>query len=137
MIEELAREKNINIQLYNIIYDLINNIKAEMEKIIEPKIKQTEIGKLKVLALFKTDKGEQIIGGKVLTGIIEPNTIAKVTRNNELITKGNILKLQSGKQDVNSVAKDEECGLQFSGQPIIKEGDIIQIFKEEKIAKKL
>lgn len=136
-IEELARNSNVEIKLYSIIYDLINEIKAKMQEMIDPIITRQEIGKLKVLAVFKTEKNKQIIGGKVLDGIIENSSIIEVTRNNEAIAEGKISKLQSGKQDVNSVDKDQECGIEYEGNPIIQIGDELIIYKEEKTVSRL
>jgi len=136
VIEEFAREKNIDIRLYSIIYDLINDIKKEMDKIIEPTIERNLIGSIKVLAIFRTDKEEQIIGGKVFEGRAEPSTSVEVMRNDEFIVDGKITRLQAGKQDINIAEKGEECGLQITAKPMVKEGDIIKIFKEERIIKK-
>jgi translation initiation factor IF-2 len=83
-----------------------------------------------VLAVFKTNKASQIIGGKVLTGKAEKDSLAEVVRNQQIIAAGKIIGLQSGKQDTNVVAESQECGLAYEGEPIIKAGDLLRIYKE-------
>jgi len=132
VIKDLAREKNIRITLYHIIYDLINNIKEQMQQISKPTIKKIKLGKLKVVAIFKTGKGEQIVGGKAMEDKIEANSFIEVIRETEILAKGELSRLQSGKQDVNSVEVGQQCGIQYKGKPIIQKGDTLLFYKEEK-----
>ena len=135
--EELAREKNISIKSYSIIYDLINDIKEEMQKIVEPTFACVDLGKLKVLAIFRTDKGGQILGGKIIEGKAEKDALIDIYRDKKFINSGELIGLQSGKQDVNTCEIDEECGLQFKGSGIIQEGDVLHFHKQEKIISKI
>lgn len=136
-IEEVAREKNVEIKQYSIIYDLLNDIKARMQDIVVPIIERVELGRVKVLAIFKTEKNSQIVGGKVLDGLIEDNSIIEVLRDKELLTTGKMIKLQAGKQDVHECDKDQECGILYEGEEIIQEGDILNIYKEKKVLNKI
>jgi translation initiation factor IF-2 len=136
-VEEFARDKNITIKLYNIIYDLINDIKEKMQELVEAELKRIDLGKLKVTAIFRTEQKSQIVGGKVLDNKIEAESCIDVLRDKNVIAKGQLIKLQSGKQDVKEVEANQECGIQYEGQPIIQEGDILQFYKEEKIIKKI
>jgi len=133
--EEIAREKNIEIKLYNIIYDLINDIKKEIEILSVPKYKRADIGRLKVLAIFKTEKNSQIVGGKVLDGVVESEAMLEIKRNSEIIDSGKIVRLQAGKQDVNLVETDEECGMQVEGKTPIEAGDILMFYKNVPVKK--
>src|SRR3989339_82026 len=137
VIEEIARDKNIKISIYSVIYDLINDIRKEMEAALDPTIQRKDLGRLKVRAIFRTEKNCQILGGIVLDDKIESDSLIEVVRNKEIIDRGKLLKLQSGKQDVNIVEANNECGIQYEGKPIIEEGDILQFYKEEKIINKL
>jgi translation initiation factor IF-2 len=132
-IEEMARERNVKVVLYKVIYDLINDIKAEMKTLIVPKYEKVELGKLKVLAIFRTEKGKQIIGGKVIEGRIENGSMIDVYRNKEFVGEGKLTKLQAGKQNVPVADKDEECGLQYEGSAIVLEGDVLSFFKTKEI----
>lgn len=133
--EEIAREKNIEIKLYTIIYDLINDIKKEIEILSTPKYERVDIGRLKVLAIFKTEKNSQIVGGKVLDGIIESESMYEIKRSSEIIDEGKLIRLQAGKQDVNLVETDEECGMQVEGKTMIEAGDILMFYKNVQIKK--
>jgi translation initiation factor IF-2 len=136
-IEELAREKNIKITIYSVIYNLINDLKEQMQTMMSPTIRRVDLGKLKVLGIFKTEKSSQIIGGKIISGQAEADALIEVLRDQEIIARGKIARLQAGKQDVKTVDINQECGIQFTGDPVIAIGDILQIYKEEKIIKKL
>jgi len=136
-IAEIAREKNVEIKTYRIIYDLINFVKEKLEDMIEPTIIRKDLGRLKVLAIFRTEKDSQIIGGKVLDSQIENDSTIEVYREKELISTGKLKKLQAAKQNVTFVEADQECGIEFSGKPVIEVGDILNFYKEEVIKKKL
>ncbi len=136
-IEELAREKNVVIKNYRIIYDLINDVKAEMQELVVPEIKRVDLGKAKALAIFRTETKSQIVGGKVLEGKIEADSLIEIFRNKELVAQGKLVRLQSGKQNVNIVETNQEFGMQYEGDPVIQVGDVLDFYKEEKIIKKI
>ncbi|MDD4332665.1 MAG: translation initiation factor IF-2 [Patescibacteria group bacterium] len=136
-IENLIREKNVKAKTFNIIYDLIEYARKEMEALIEIEIKRIDMGRLKVLAIFRTEKNAQIVGGKVLDGKIEKNGLIEVTRDKNIIAMGKMTMLQYNKQEVSSVEENQECGIRYEGKPLIQVGDILQIYKEERIIKKL
>lgn len=135
--EEIAREKNIEIKLYSIIYDLINEIKEDMLIALDPKFERIDLGRLKILAIFKTDKNGQIIGGKIIEGQATADASLEIVRGNEIIAKAKLIKLQAGKQDVQTVDNGEECGIQFKGKPIAIVGDKINFYKDKQLVNKL
>jgi len=130
-IENLARERNVDVKIFSIIYDLIAYVKNEMQDLIKPDVTRISEGKIKVLAIFRTDNKFQIIGGKVISGEAKTDQKALLWRDDEPIIEGFIENLQSGKQNVVSVEEGKECGLKFTGKPEIKEGDVIEIYREE------
>lgn len=134
--EVLIREKGIKVHTFKIIYDLIEYVKGEMQKLIVPKVKRVDLGRLKVLAVFRTDNTGQILGGKVLDGSIKIAHV-EVIRNKEMIGRGEITRIQSGKEDIKEAGKDQECGVQFNGKQTVMEGDILNFYEETKIVKKL
>ncbi len=136
-LEEMARIKGVEIKIYNVIYDLINDVREKMEAMLEEEVTVFDIGRLKVLALFRTETKSQIVGGKVLDGKIEKDTIADVERKGTIIERGKLTSLQSGKLEVDYVEEGDECGVVFEGSPIIEEGDILIIRKEERKKSKL
>jgi len=128
--ELLAKEQGIEIKNYKIIYKLLEDIEEKINQIATVKIVREQIGEIKVLAIFKTSSTKVIFGGKVIKGKIIKNALAKIIRDKEVIALGQISNLQSGKENVNEVVRGQECGLEFDGDPIIKEGDLAEIYKE-------
>ncbi len=136
-IETLVREKRVIVKMFSVIYDLIQFVKEEMQLLVKPEINRIELGRLKVLAVFRTESGSQIVGGKVLDGSIKNNSFIDVKRGDDYIVTGKLTRLQSGKQDVDEVDKDQEAGLKYEGRPLIEVGDILNVFQEEKIIDKI
>jgi len=136
-IEELAREKGVNIKTYQIIYELADDAKNEAEKLLSPQIIRVDLGRVKVLAIFRTEKKSMIVGGQVTKGKIENEAKVNILRNKEKISEGTITQLQSAKQEVKDVAAGSECGISISGTTEIQEGDFLEVYKEEKKIRKL
>jgi len=130
--ELLAKEKSIQIENYKIIYKLLEDIEEKINQIANVKIVREQIGELKVLAIFKTSNTKVIFGGKVIKGKVIKDGVAKIIRDKETMAVGQITNLQSGKEDVTEVVKGQECGLEFAGDPVIKENDLIEVYKEVK-----
>ncbi len=135
--EDLAKEKNVQIMRYKIIYELIDEVKRRLKELIKPMVVRKDVGKMKVLAIFKKGENSQVVGGKVIDGIIEPGAQVAVLRNNEFITSGKITQLQVGKQEVRDCVKGQECGINYIGQPLIEENDILDVYVEEEVYKKI
>ncbi len=136
-IETLVREKQVTVKIFSIIYDLIRFVKEEMQLMVKPEINRVELGRLKVLAVFRTEADSQIVGGKVLDGEIKNNSLIDVKRGDDFIVSGKLTRLQSGKQDVVSVEKDQEAGLKYEGKPVVAVDDILVIYQEERIVDKI
>lgn len=132
-IETIAREKNIMIKNYSIIYDLINDMKEKIANMTDIKMEKVELGKLEVLAIFRNEKNGQILGGKVIEGLIESDSQIEIFKKDEFMGDGKLTKLQAGKQDVHIVEEGEECGIQFKGNPVAEVGNVIKFFKEKEV----
>ncbi len=137
VVETQIREKQITVKSFSVIYDLIKYAKEEMQLLIKPEINRIDLGSLKVLAVFRTENDSQIVGGKVVDGLIKNESFVEVIRDDSFITLGKITQLQSAKQDVREVEKGEECGIKFEGKPVIEEGDILRFYQEEQVITKL
>lgn len=129
---KLARETKVNIKIYKIIYDLINDLKAEVASLVELEMERVELGRMKVLAIFRTEKTSQIVGGRIIDGRVEAKASIEVKRNKETIAEGKLIKLQVAKQDVTVVETNQECGINYEGKPVIKVDDILQFHKMAK-----
>ena len=135
--ESLLREKKIQVNLFSIIYDLIKYVKAEMQALVKSETVREELGRLKVLAIFRSENNAQVVGGKVLEGHLANNSLIEIIRDKNIIERGKLTRLQSGKQDVERVDKDQECGIKYEGKPQIAVGDILQIYKETEVINKI
>ncbi|MFA6537078.1 MAG: translation initiation factor IF-2 [Patescibacteria group bacterium] len=131
MASGLARDKGVAIKTYKIIYELLDEVKNNIKKLVKPEIIRRDLGKITVLQIFKKTGTVMIVGGKVIDGKIEASSKVAVLRNNEFITSGKITALQIGKQEVKDAVKGQECGIKYEGQPIIEENDVLDIYKEE------
>ncbi len=130
--KSFARLRKIRWKIFEVIYELVQEVRREMIKTEELKTERIDLGKLKVLILFKKDKNGQVIGGKVIEGEVERNGRVEALRGEEIIGKGRIKNLQQDKKDIQKLGKGKECGILFQGEAEIEEGDILQVFREEK-----
>lgn len=135
--KEQARQRKIKILKFEVIYDLIDSIRKELEKIKEKKKERVMIGKLKPLVIFKTQKrGErnyrQIVGVKVLEGEVKKSEI-DIERNGEMMSGGKILEIQEQKKKIEVAKSPQEVGISYEGRTKVKEGDILLVYewKEE------
>lgn len=139
--KKMAEKENIKIVVFDIIYELVEYIRKEISNLLEPEVRRNFLGKLKVLAVFKTESKFQIVGGKVTSGKIKKGAFADGFRNNAKLLNGRITQLQHNKQDILEVKEGLECGLKFEktvpSEWDIKEGDVLEIYEEETIARSL
>lgn len=133
----LAREKKIGIKIFKIIYELIDEVKKELKALIKPEIVRRDLGKMKVIKIFKKAADYQVVGGRVNSGKVEPNAKVAVLRGEEFITSGKIAELQIGKQIVKDAVQGQECGIKFVGQPVIEEGDVLDVYMEDEVKVKI
>ena len=128
---DLAQKEDLSVETFDVIYELVERIRALMEKNIEPETVKKELGVMKVLEVFMTNKNRQIVGGKVATGEIRKGGKISIFRNEEEVGQGKIVNLQKQKQDVGSVKAGEECGILYEGQEKVEVGDTLKTFVVE------
>ena len=133
----LAKRENVKISIYDIIYQLLDDLTAALSGLLEPEIVETEIGRMEVLAIFKVHRDEKIIGGKVTTGRIENKAGVKITRDKDTIGEGKIENLQQNKSDVHECMEGFECGLKVITATKIAVGDILECYKKEERVRKI
>ena len=129
--EESMREHGVPFLRYEVIYDLIDWVKEELQKLLSHERIVTELGNLKILAVFRTDKKAMTVGGRVEKGKIVKDALVRVKRDGEVIGKGKITELQTGKQAVKEVPSGTECGLRYEGKVKIEKGDVLEAYTEE------
>ncbi len=136
-----AEREKIKFATYDIIYELVEGVRHIMSELLEPEIKRVSLGKLKILALFKgADTKSQIVGGKITQGKAVRGATVDVIRNGTILMTGKLGQLQQSKEDVPEVKEGLEAGIRFDimGTPVeLKEGDILEVYEEERIERSL
>lgn len=121
--DQLANGKEITVKTFDVIYDLLDEVKKNLEVLL-PELKEVkEIGRLKVLAVFRNENTFQVFGGKVLDGEVRLGADGNIMRAGKPITSGRVTQLQENKQNVKEVAAGKECGLKFESKPLVQVGD--------------
>ena len=91
-----------------------------------------ELGKVNVLAIFRTDKNRQIIGGKVTEGKVQKGGLLEVFRNEEKIGQGRIIELKRDQNEVGQIEKGKDCGILYEGDVEIEQGDVLGVYVKER-----
>ncbi len=133
----VATNVGVDIRKYDIIYQILDDIEKTMLGLLQPEIKEVEIGTAEVRQIFSIGKTSKIAGCYVLDGKIIRNKVAKVIRDGKEIYKGVIDQLKRFKDDVKEVASGYECGISFSKFNDIQEGDIIKVSTMEEIEREV
>lgn len=134
---KLAEKEQIDIRLYSIIYDAINEIKSAMEGMLSPEIKEEIVATLEVLDIFKITRVGTIAGCIVKEGKIRRDTKVRVIRDGIVIYTGVLESLKRFKDDVKEVVSGQDCGLNIENFNDIKVGDIIEGYETTEVKKKL
>lgn len=135
--KELAAKEEVEIKTYNIIYELANEIKAAVEGMLEPKIKKVFLGRAEIRKVFKLSRSGTVAGCFVTKGKFNRAAIVEVNRNGEVVFEGKFSALKRFKDDVKEVLEGFECGMSFAGYDGMREGDIVEAYEIEKIARTL
>ena len=138
-VKRLAARDKVQVRIYRVIYELLDDAKRSMELLLAPEVVETEIGSLKIKGIFRTLKEEVIAGGEVLSGKIIPDTLARVKRGDEQLAEVEVTKVQRGQQEAKEVFEGEMCGLSLktSKKLLIEEGDTIELFSRELVKRTL
>lgn len=132
-----AEDNKVNVKSFSVIYELVEEVKEQMSELLDPEIKRIDLGRLKVLAVFKNLKKGIVVGGKVMNGKLVKGESLEILRDKEFQGVGKLIQLQQNKQDVAEVKEGLECGITFEGKEKIFAGDTLLCYKEEKIKRKL
>ncbi|QQG45549.1 MAG: translation initiation factor IF-2 [Candidatus Sungiibacteriota bacterium] len=128
---DLIKDANIHTVMGEIIYEVLDEVKKRITEIIPPEIKRVDIGRAKILKLFKKDGNKQIVGGRIEEGAIRKETPVEIQRDKNIVGGGRILQLQHNKVDVAEVEKGSEFGALIDSPLTIQEGDVLIIYTEE------
>lgn len=133
----VADKEEIDIRMYSIIYDAINDLKDAMEGMLSPEMKEEITGNAEIRETFKISKIGTIAGCMVTSGKVFRNSQIRLIRDGVVIYTGELTSLKRFKDDVKEVSKGYDCGLQIKNYNDIKEGDIVEAFQEVAVKKKL
>ncbi|GIV24196.1 MAG: translation initiation factor IF-2 [Bacteroidia bacterium] len=134
---QLAKQQNVEIRLYNVIYDIIDEVKSALSGMLAPVIQEQTIGVAEVREVFKIPKIGTVAGCKVIEGKIQRGAKAHVIREGIVIYTSTIASLKRFKDDVREVAEGFECGLTVEGFQDVKVGDTIECFEEVQVKRSL
>ena len=142
VLEKFAEKEKVEIKIYKVIYELVDEIKEGLTLILEPEEVRTDLGIGKVIAIFKSAKKsakkvDMIVGAKVESGKVEKGALIEVLRDEEIVGGGTVKELQANKKAVKGVKKGNDAGITYEGDIIIEEEDVLHFYKKELVKRKL
>jgi translation initiation factor IF-2 len=125
-------DKRLRIKTFDIIYELIQDVRHNLEKTLEPEVVRTDVGKLRTILVFWAEKNRQIVGGKITEGEFKKGLKLEIFRDDRKVGTGKIINLQRDKKDIDLLRKGDEAGILFEGNVKIEKGDILVAYIEER-----
>jgi translation initiation factor IF-2 len=132
-----AERVGVEIRYYNIIYDLVDDVKKAMSGLLAPTLRETMLGNAQVLEVFTVSKVGKIAGCRVTDGTVERGANVRLIRDNVVIHEGKLSQLKRFKDDVKDVAAGMECGMAFENYQDMRQGDVIECYRVETIQRSL
>lgn len=138
-VKRLAMRDKVQVRLYKVIYELLDDARTSMENMLAPEVVETEVGALTIKGIFRTMKEEIIAGGEVTSGKAVADVLARVKRGDEQIAEVEVSKVQRQQQEAKEVFEGEMCGLSLkTGKKLLlEEGDKLEFFTRELVKRTL
>ena len=133
----LADQSGVEIRYYNIIYDLVDDVKAAMSGLLAPTLREVFLGNAQILEVFNISKVGKVAGCRVTEGKVERGARVRLIRDNVVVHEGTLSTLKRFKDEVREVPAGQECGMAFANYQDIRAGDVIECFNVETIARTL
>jgi translation initiation factor IF-2 len=134
---ELAEHDGVEIRYYNIIYDLVEDVKKAMSGLLAPTLRETLLGNAQILEIFNVSKVGKVAGCRVTDGKVERGANVRLIRDNVVIHDGKLSQLKRLKDDVREVAAGMECGMAFENYQDMRQGDVIECYRVETVQRSL
>ena len=134
---QFAEREGIEIRYYNIIYDLVDDVKAAMSGLLSPERRETFLGNAEILEVFNITKVGKVAGCRVTEGKVERGVGVRLVRDNVVIHEGKLKTLKRFKDEVKEVPAGQECGMAFENYEDIRAGDVIECFRVEQVTRSL
>jgi translation initiation factor IF-2 len=135
--DALASREGVDIRLYNIIYEVVSDIRDALEGLLEPTLRERTVGRAEVRQVFSIPSAGRIAGCFVVDGKITRGGKARVVRDHVVVYDGKIDTLRRFKEDAREVASGYECGLSLENFQDVKEGDVVEVYEMEAVARQL
>lgn len=129
--EEVARSRNVTFSIYNVLYEMLDEVKKRLEELLEMEAVRTDVATLEVRGVFRTEKASMIIGGRIADGEIANGMKFRIERGGEEVGTGTVTQIQKAQEKVKRAGKGVECGVQYKGDPVTQVGDSLVFFTEE------
>jgi translation initiation factor IF-2 len=134
---EAAEQAGIEIRYYNIIYDLVDDVKKAMSGLLAPTLRETMLGNATILEVFKVSKVGNVAGCRVTDGVVERGAHVRLIRDSVVVHQGKLSQLKRFKDDAREVAAGQECGMAFENYQDMKVGDVIECYRVESVQRTL
>jgi translation initiation factor IF-2 len=134
---DAAERAGIEIRYYNIIYDLVDDVKRAMSGLLAPTLRETRLGSAQILEIFKVSKVGNVAGCRVLEGTVERGANVRLIRDNVVIHEGKLSQLKRFKDDAKEVLAGQECGMAFENYQDMRAGDVIECYRVETVQRSL
>jgi translation initiation factor IF-2 len=134
---EAAERTGIEIRYYNIIYDLVDDVKKAMSGLLAPTLRETMLGNAQILEIFTVSKVGKVAGCRVTDGTVERGANVRLIRDNVVIHDGKLSQLKRFKDDAREVVAGQECGMAFENYQDMKVGDVIECYRVEQVQRTL
>jgi translation initiation factor IF-2 len=134
---EAAERAGIEIRYYNVIYDLVDDVKKAMSGLLAPTLRETMLGNAQILEVFKVSKVGNVAGCRVTDGNVERGANVRLIRDNVVVHEGKLSQLKRFKDDVREVSAGMECGMAFENYQDMRQGDVIECYRVETIQRSL
>ena len=134
---ELAARNGTEIRYYNIIYDLVDDVKAAMSGMLAPTLRETRLGEAEILEVFNVSKVGKVAGCRVLDGNVQRGAHVRLIRDNVVIHEGKLSQLKRFKDDAREVVAGQECGMAFENYQDMRKGDVIECYTVEEVKRTL
>jgi translation initiation factor IF-2 len=134
---EAAERTGTEIRYYNIIYNLVDDVKAAMSGLLAPTLRETMLGNALILEIFAVSKVGKIAGCRVTDGKVERGANVRLIRDNVVIHEGKLSQLKRFKDDAREVTAGQECGMAFENYQDMRQGDVIECYRVESVQRSL
>jgi translation initiation factor IF-2 len=134
---EAAERAGIELRYYNVIYDLVDDVKKAMSGLLAPTVRETMLGNATILEIFKVSKVGNVAGCRVTDGVVERGANVRLIRDSVVVHEGKLSQLKRFKDDVREVVAGQECGMAFESYQDMKAGDVIECYRVETVQRSL